>query len=185
MVAGKTGKSKTPKPARNSDGLTRPPARTKSKPPKKKSPPTKTPRVDGRTQTIGGYLIQRLQDYGVRDCFGIPGDFVLQFYKMLDESPIRVIGTTREDSAGYAADSYARVRGLGAVCVTYCVGGLSLCNSIAGAYAEKSPVIVISGAPGMDERRNNPLLHHRVKDFRTQFDVFEKLCIACAELNDP
>ena len=80
-------------------------------------------------QTIGGYLIQRLQDYGVRDVFGIPGDFVLQFYGMLDESPIRVIGTTREDNAGYAADGYARVHGLGAVCVTYCVGGLSLCNN--------------------------------------------------------
>ena len=90
-------------------------------------------------QTIGRYLIQRLQDYGVKDLFGIPGDFVLHFYGMLEESPIRVVGMTREDSAGYAADAYARINGLSAVCVTYCVGGLSLCNSIAGAYAEKSP----------------------------------------------
>ena len=59
--------------------------------------------------------------------------------------------------------------------MTYCVGGLSLCNSIAGAYAEKSPVIVISGAPGMEERRSDPLLHHRVKDFNTQREVFEKI----------
>ncbi len=65
-----------------------------------------------------------------------------------------------------------------AVCVTYCVGGLSLCNSVAGAYAEKSPVVVITGSPGLSERVNNPLLHHRVRDFRTQYDVFEKLCIA-------
>ncbi len=120
--------------------------------------------TDGATQTIGRYLIQRLQDYGVRDLFGIPGDFVLGFYGMLEESPINVVGCTREDCAGYAADAYARVNGLGAVCVTYCVGGLSLCNSIAGAYAEKSPVIVISGAPGIAERRNDPLLHHKVRD---------------------
>lgn len=135
--------------------------------------------------SIGEYLIERLQSYGVHDIFGIPGDFVLQFYGMLETSPIRVIGTTREDCAGYAADGYARVHGLGAVCVTYCVGGLSLCNSIAGAFAEKSPVIVISGAPGMDERRRDPLLHHRVRDFHTQRDVFEKITCATASLDDP
>ena len=104
---------------------------------------------------------------------------------MLEKSPIDVVGCTREDCAGFAADAYARVHGMGAVCVTYCVGGLSLCNSIAGAYAEKSPVVVITGSPGLDERVNNPLLHHRVRDFRTQFEVFEKLCIAGTELNDP
>ncbi len=145
----------------------------------------RTQKVNGQPQSIGSYLIQRLQDYGIKDIFGIPGDFVLQFYGMLEESPIRVIGTTREDCAGYAADGYARIHGLGAVCVTYCVGGLSLCNSIAGAYAEKSPVIVISGAPGMDERRSDPLLHHRVRDFTTQRDVFEKITVAGATLEDP
>ena len=135
--------------------------------------------------TIGSYLIQRLQDYGVRDVFGIPGDFVLTFYDQLQKSPLRVIGATREDNAGYAADGYARVNGLGAVCVTYCVGGLSLCNSIAGAFAEKSPVVVISGAPGMEERRNDPLLHHKVRDFNTQREVFEKITVASASLDDP
>lgn len=145
--------------------------------------------LDGRHRaagiSIGQYLIQRLRDYGLRDLFGIPGDYVLSFYGMLEKSPIRVIGCTREDCAGYAADAYARINGLGAVCVTYCVGGLSVCNSIAGAYAEKSPVVVISGAPGLSERVNNPLLHHKVRDFNTQKDVFEKLCIAGTELSDP
>lgn len=138
-----------------------------------------------RRLSIGQYLIRRLQDYGIGDVFGIPGDYVLSFYTLLEKSPINVIGTTREDCAGFAADAYARIRGLGAVCVTYCVGGLSICNSIAGAYAEKSPVIVISGSPGLRERSNNPLLHHKVRDFRTQWEVFEKLCISCTELSDP
>jgi indolepyruvate decarboxylase len=136
-------------------------------------------------QTIGQYLIQRLQDYGVGHVFGIPGDYVLSFYSMLEQSPLEVIGCTREDCAGFAADAYARVRGLGVVCVTYCVGGLSICNSIAGAYAEKSPVVVISGSPGLGERVNNPLLHHKVRDFHTQLDVFEKLCVAAVEISDP
>lgn len=135
--------------------------------------------------SIGEYLIRRLQDYGVGDVFGIPGDYVLAFYGMLEQSPIRVFGCTREDCAGFAADAYARINGMGAVCVTYCVGGLSVCNSIAGAYAEKSPVVVIAGSPGLGERINNPLLHHKVRDFRTQAEVFEKLCVAGTELTDP
>jgi indolepyruvate decarboxylase len=156
-----------------------------------KSPAAKKPRRASprksqlNTNTIGGYLIKRLMDYGLKDIFGIPGDFVLGFYGMLEESPIRVIGATREDNAGYAADGYARINGLGAVCVTYCVGGLSTCNSIAGAFAEKSPVIVISGSPGMRERESDPLLHHRVRDFNTQREVFEKITVASAALNDP
>jgi indolepyruvate decarboxylase len=141
--------------------------------------------VPERGLSIGQYLIRRLQDYGIRDVFGIPGDYILTFYGLLEKSPLRVVGCTREDNAGFAADAYARVHGMGCVAVTYCVGGLSVCNSVAGAYAEKSPVVVISGAPGLSERVNNPLLHHKVRDFHTQLEVFEKLCIAGTELDDP
>jgi indolepyruvate decarboxylase len=135
--------------------------------------------------SIGQYLIDRLHAMGVDHVFGIPGDYVLMLYKMLEESPIEIVGMTREDSAGFAADAYARIRGLGCVCVTYCVGGLSTCNSVAGAYAEKSPVVVLSGSPGMSERDRNPLLHHKVKEFSTQFEVFEKITVASAVLDDP
>ncbi len=135
--------------------------------------------------SIGQYIINRMQDYGIQDCFGIPGDYVLNFYSMLEKSPINMVGCTREDCAGFAADAYARIRGMGALCVTYCVGGLSVCNSVAGAFAEKSPVVLITGSPGMNERINNPLLHHKVRDFSTQREVFEKLCIASTELVDP
>ena len=104
---------------------------------------------------------------------------------MLTHSDIEVVGTTREDCAGFAADAYARVNGLGAVCVTYCVGGLSTTNAIAGAYAEKSPVVVISGAPGMTQRQLNPLLHHKVRDFSTQREIFERITVASTALEDP
>ncbi len=135
--------------------------------------------------SIGRYLIRRLQDYGVKHVFGVPGDYVLSFFSMLEESPLGVVGCTREDCAGFAADAYARINGMGVVCVTYCVGGLSVCNAIAGAFAEKSPVVVISGSPGLSERTKDPLLHHKVRDFRTQIEVFDKLCIATSELSDP
>ena len=145
--------------------------------------PSTTP-VAGHTMSIGAYLIRRLIDFGVRDVFGVPGDYVLTFYCRLEASPINTVGCTREDCAGFAADAYARLNGIGAVCVTYCVGGLSLCNSVAGAFAEKSPVVVISGAPGLRERFNDPLLHHRVRNFRTQFEVFRQLTTAAAVLSD-
>jgi indolepyruvate decarboxylase len=144
----------------------------------------KSSQAAAQSPSIGEYLLSRLADYGITDVFGIPGDYVLSFYTLLEESEINAVGCTREDCAGFAADAYARVKGMGAVCVTYCVGGLSVCNSVAGAYAEKSPVVVITGSPGLRERVHNPLLHHMVRNFRTQYDVFEKICITCTELND-
>jgi indolepyruvate decarboxylase len=137
------------------------------------------------SMTVGKYLIHRLRERGLKHVFGIPGDYVLNFYDMLSRSPLRVIGTCTEAGAGFAADAYARVNGLGALCVTYCVGGLSALNAVAGAYAEKSPLIVISGAPGMRERIRSPLLHHRVKDFNTQRLIFEQVTVASAALEDP
>jgi indolepyruvate decarboxylase len=136
--------------------------------------------------SIGEYLIQQLHAHGVRHVFGIPGDYVLGFYDQLARSKlVRTINTCDEQGAGFAADAYARVRGLGAVCVTYCVGGLKIANPIAGAFAEKSPVVVISGAPGIKEREKNPLLHHKVREFDTQKRVFEQFTVASTVLSDP
>lgn len=135
--------------------------------------------------TISSYLIQKLADHGVQHVFGVPGDYVLGFYKELEQSPLAVINTSDEQGAGFAADAYARFNGLGAVCVTYSVGGLKVANSTAQAYAEKSPVIIISGAPGISERIRQPLLHHKVRSFDTQLNVFKELTVATAVLDDP
>jgi indolepyruvate decarboxylase len=138
-----------------------------------------------RGSVIGEYLIQRLYAHGVRDIFGIPGDYILGFYGQLKSSRIRTITTCDEQGAGFAADAYARVAGMGAICITYCVGGLKVVNPVAGAFAEKSPVVVISGAPGVREREKNPLLHHKVREFDTQKKVFEQITVASTVLDDP
>jgi indolepyruvate decarboxylase len=135
--------------------------------------------------SIGEYLIQRLYGHGVRHVFGIPGDYVLGFYDLLSKSKLRIVNTCDEQGAGFAADAYARVRGLGVVCVTYCVGGLKVANTTAEAFAEKSPVVILSGAPGMKEREKNPMLHHKVREFDTQKKVFDQLTVASAVLSDP
>src|SRR5262245_49443093 len=135
--------------------------------------------------TIGSAVIERLHQLGVRHIFGIPGDYVLSLFQVIDRSPIRHIGTTREDSAGFAADAYARINGIGAACVTYCVGGLNTVNAIACAYAERSPVVLLTGSPGLSERTRMPYMHHMVREFSTQRDVFERMTVAAVSLDDP
>ncbi len=137
-----------------------------------------------KAMTVGRYLVRRLQDSGLKHVFGVPGDYVLEFYDLLVRSPLEVVGTCTEAGASFAADAYARVNGLGAVCVTYCVGGLNTVNAVAGAYAEKSPLIVISGAPALRQRLRLSLLHHRVRDFTTQRRIFEQVTVASAALED-
>ncbi len=141
--------------------------------------------MQNRPPTIGEYLLRKLESYGIEHIFGIPGDYVLRFYNLIEQSPIQQVGMTREDAAGYAADAYARTKGMGAVCVTYCVGGLSTVNAVAGAYAEKSPVVVISGAPGIKERGKDALLHHKVRDFHTQQRIYDEITVATALLDEP
>lgn len=138
------------------------------------------------SQNVGSYLIQRLYDHDVRHIFGVPGDFVLGFYQELIQSnKLKVINTCDEQGAAFAADAYARINGLGAVCVTYCVGGLKIVNATAQAFAEKSPVVVISGAPGINERRKNPLIHHKVRDFDTQQKIFEHITVDSILVDNP
>ncbi len=136
------------------------------------------------TMPLGQFLFEYLYRRGVRHNFGVPGDFALPTFVWLEKSKIKSITMTHEPCAGFAADAYARVNGIGLVCVTYCVGGLNVLNAIAGAYAEKSPVVVVSGAPGRRERERDPLLHHKVKTFDTQRRVYDEVTVASTVLLD-
>jgi alpha-keto-acid decarboxylase len=135
--------------------------------------------------TIGEYLLQRLHEAGARHMFGVPGDYILKFYELMSRGPVQHIGTTREDTAAFAADGYARCQGIGALAITYGVGALNVVNAVAGAYAESSPVVVISGAPGVQEQRDDPLLHHRFGPFTFQREIFDRITCATTVLDDP
>ena len=97
-----------------------------------------------------------------------------------------IINTCDEQGAGFAADVYARINGLGVVCITYCVGGLKVVNAAAQAYAEKSPLVIISGSPGITERIKYPL-HHKIRDFDfdTQLEIFKHITVDSAVISDP
>ncbi len=97
--------------------------------------------------TVADYLLARLKAFGIDDLFGVPGDFNLGFLNRVLDSEVRYVGTCNELNAAYAADGYARLRGMGAFVTTYAVGELSAFNGVAGAFAERVPVVAITGAP--------------------------------------
>ena len=132
-------------------------------------------------------LLTALRDQGAREIFGIPGDFVLPLFKVIEESDILPYFTlSHEPAAGFAADASARYHGgLGVAVVTYGAGGFNIVNSIAGAYAERSPVVVIAGAPGARERTSGFLLHHQARTVDTQLAVFREITCHQAVLTDP
>jgi indolepyruvate decarboxylase len=137
--------------------------------------------------TLATALLQGLKDHGVREIFGLPGDFVLPFFKVIEESAILPHYTlSHEPAVGFAADAAARYHsGLGVAVVTYGAGAFNLVNAVAGAYAERSPVIVISGAPGAGERASGYLLHHQARTIDTQLAVFREVTCDQAVLTDP
>lgn len=135
--------------------------------------------------TVGSFLFDYLHRKGATHAFGIPGDFALPTFRWLDQSEIDLITMTHEPSVGFAADAYARVRGLGVAVVTYCVGGLNMLNSVACAYAEKSPLVVISGGPSPSDRQVDGLLHHKVRTFDSQRRIFEEVTCANTVLLNP
>jgi indolepyruvate decarboxylase len=137
--------------------------------------------------TVGRYLVRRLEQLGLKHIFGVPGDYVLKFFDLIEKSSIDLVNTCDELNAGYAADGYARISGVGAVCVTYGVGGFSLYNAVAGAFAERVPLVVISGGPKLTLRgRLHPhLLHHTIGDMNLQHDIFEKITQTAVVLTNP
>jgi indolepyruvate decarboxylase len=131
-------------------------------------------------------LMHALKDHGAREIFGLPGDFVLPFFKVIEESGILPHYTlSHEPAVGFAADAAARYHlGLGVAVVTYGAGAFNVVNATAGAYAERSPVVVISGAPGAGERTSGFLLHHQARSVDSQLAVFREITCDHAVLDD-
>ncbi len=136
--------------------------------------------------TLAAALLEGLKAHGAREIFGIPGDFVLPFFKVIEESNVLPHFTlSHEPAVGFAADATARYHsGLGVAVVTYGAGAFNLVNSVAGAYAERSPVVVIAGAPGARERASGYLLHHQARTVDTQLAVFKEFTCDQAVLDD-
>ncbi|SDF23322.1 alpha-keto acid decarboxylase family protein [Pseudonocardia oroxyli] len=124
---------------------------------------TRNKRLLDGMETVAQYLARKLHALGARHLFGVPGDFSLSLLdSVLETGLLEWVGSPNELNAGYAADAYARTRGIGALVTTFGVGELSALNAVAGAYAENVPLVQITGAPATT--RDGMLLHHTLGD---------------------
>ncbi|XP_072960299.1 pyruvate decarboxylase 2 [Typha angustifolia] len=149
--------------------------------------PALVPPTSGSEATLGRHLARRLVQIGVHDVFAVPGDFNLTLLDHLIAEPgLRLVGCCNELNAGYAADGYARARGVGACAVTFTVGGLSVLNAIAGAYSENLPLICIVGGPNSNDYGTNRILHHTIglSDFSQELRCFQTVTCYQAVVNN-
>jgi indolepyruvate decarboxylase len=143
--------------------------------------------LGGQFMKLHQFLFDELHREGVTNIFGIPGDFVLNVYNALEkDGRFRLVTLSHEPAIGFAADGAARIaNGLGVCLVTYGAGGLNMLNSIACAYAEESPLIVISGGPSTLEKHAGLLVHHEVKSFDSQLRIYQEVTESAAIVDNP
>lgn len=139
---------------------------------------------------VGTYVTTRLEQLGVTHVFSVPGDYTSDFLEIIDEkSNLTRIGNCNELNAGYAADGYARIKGIGVVCVTSGVGAFSLLNAIAGAYAEATPVVILVGTLSNSNRlkeiNSAERYHHQVSVTDMNQVVFRNVTVAHELISNP
>ncbi|WP_109850555.1 thiamine pyrophosphate-dependent enzyme [Proteus sp. CA142267] len=132
-------------------------------------------------KTVVEYMLNRLYDLGISDVFGVAGDYAFPIEDTIcNSSHMRWIGNCNELNAAYAADGYARIKGMAALSTTFGVGELSAINAIAGSYAENLPIFHLVGMPASGVQKSKRLVHHTLGN--GDFDVFYQLGqrLACA-----
>jgi pyruvate decarboxylase len=136
---------------------------------------------------VAQYLFTRLHQLGVRSVHGLPGDFNLVTLDYLPKTGLKWVGSVNELNAAYAADGYARVKGMGAIVTTFGVGELSAINGLAGAYSEHIPVVHIVGIPSTISERSGMLLHHTLGNgnYHVYADMNAQISCVVAKLNKP
>lgn len=141
----------------------------------------------GNLPTVGNYLLDELKRLGVNRVFGIPGDYIIKFFKLVEDDPaIDLCTFSHEPAVGFAAIAEARATKKPAVSVvTYGPGALNMVNAVACAYAEKTPLIVISGGPAISARHKNFFVHHTIKNCETQLNAYSEVTVAAVILDNP
>jgi indolepyruvate decarboxylase len=139
------------------------------------------------TMPLGDFLVAYLHKIGVTHLFGIPGDLVLSlFFRFGQRRGLQIVTLSHEPGVGFAADGFARASGrIGVACVTYGAGGHNMVNPVAGSFAERVPVLVISGGPGSEERNLGTLIHHQAKAVESQHRIYQEVTCAAAVIHDP
>lgn len=134
------------------------------------------------THTVIQHVLNRLHLLEIEDIFGVPGDYSFPITDAIcNDSRFQWVGNCNELNAAYAADGYARIKGISCLCTTYGVGELSAVNGVAGAYAEHLTLVHLVGTPPMALQQSHALVHHTLGN--GEFDLFYKMIdpIVCAK----
>jgi indolepyruvate decarboxylase len=123
--------------------------------------------------TVIEYVLGRLKEEGVSDVFGVPGDYV---YPVLDgilaDPGLQWRGNCNELNAGYAADGYSRIKGLGVFACTY-GSELGAHLALAGSYGENSTTLMLTGFPSIQQQASGQVFHHMLGNH--DYDLFNKM----------
>lgn len=127
--------------------------------------------------SIGSYLLSALKGLGIKRIYGIPGDLIIDFFKMIEDDPqLELITLCHEPGVGFAAIGEARATNRPAVaCITFGAGGLNMMNAVACAFAEKTPLIVISGGAPRHKVTTDVWLHHTIKGPDSQLMAYRQI----------
>ncbi|MFF8926185.1 thiamine pyrophosphate-dependent enzyme [Streptomyces longwoodensis] len=140
--------------------------------------------------TVGRYLVDRLRQLGLEHLFAIAGDYSIEWLnRCVAPGGVQIVEEVNEVNAGYAADGYARMKGIGALCVTYSAGALCAVNAVAGAYVEKVPLVLINGTPSVKRtitfEQTGYSAHHFISGRQTDLQSFENLTVAAIRIDSP
>ena len=133
-------------------------------------------------ETVIQYLLGRLKGLGIKDIFGVPGDFAFPINDAIcDDKELRWIGCCNELNASYAADGYARTKGMAVLSTTFGVGELSALCGIAGSFAERNIIFHIVGIPKTSVQERRAIVHHTLG--HGEFDRFMGMAgpVVCAK----
>ncbi|WP_440906204.1 alpha-keto acid decarboxylase family protein [Catenovulum sp. SX2] len=139
--------------------------------------------------TVGQYLADRLEQLGLGHLFSIAGDYTINWINnYIEPSSIELIEEVNELNAGYAADAYARYKGIAAMCFTYSAGTLSAVNAVAGAYVERAPVVLINGSPNIKQRltfQKTGFVSHHMINGETDLNIYKNITAAAVKIDNP
>jgi acetolactate synthase-1/2/3 large subunit len=95
---------------------------------------------------VSEFIVRYLDRLGIDTIFGMPGAHILPIYDALYDSNIEAVLAKHEQGAAFMAGGYAKASGrIGACIATAGPGATNLITGIANAYADKQPVIAITG----------------------------------------
>ncbi len=96
-------------------------------------------------KNVALYFLKALKQEGIEHVFLVPGSSIDPFVENCPQANITAVVAAHEGGAAFMADGYARARQGFAACIG--LGGPGVTNmvtAIASAYADRSPVLVVS-----------------------------------------